>query len=186
MANPVDYDDWAQWPGDELLEVKRSLMRQFFAKVIAKTLPMRESWVGRENQVLLVDAIGSGPTSAFDTGGNLALFANKSLRQYKPGEIVLSGSLALNDSSHCGATVEMVNSSAATLTVTLNASPALGVSNRFHCEILRTIASAAVQVVCTGTLVLRNPDGHTRISAGGMARLYIVGNDVYFLGYTEA
>lgn len=185
MPDPVNYEDWANWPSDAELEVKRSLMRTFFDKVIKKTLPLLESWSGRSGQILVVNGAATGPTSIGDASVAAALFGNVAVRQFKAGAVPLAASASLTDRDHGGASLDLGNGSAATLTVALNADPALGVSDGFQCEVVRLLGSAAVQVAAGAGLTLRNPDGHSRVIEGGVARLRVKGADLYFWGYTE-
>lgn len=184
MADPVNFEDWAEWPPDTVLEVRRSLLRAFFTKVIAKTLALPEVWSGLAGQVLVVTQAAAGPAPIGGAGVGAALFGNVGVRGFKAGALPIAASTSLTDAAHGGASLDLAPSSAITLTVALDADPAVGVSDGFTCELLRCAGAAAVQIVAAPGLTLRNPDEHTRVADVGLARLRVVGSDLYFHGYT--
>ncbi len=185
MPDPVNYPDWATWPDLAGDEVSRAILQQFLAKTIARIGTLPEDYTGSEGQVIAVNAAGTGPTPAADTEADHLLFGLKGVRGFKAAGIQLAGSIDLTDSDHSGASIEMANSSAAVLTVTLDSDPEVGVSTRFQVSVRRLIGSAAVSIALGPGLTNRNPDGHTSVTEGRPALISVIGTDVYFDGYTE-
>jgi len=186
MADPSNFADWANYPSDEVLEVKRSLIRSFFAKVINKIKATPESWSGKGGEVIVSHNDETGPVPASLSDVEFVDFSQLPVRNFKAGTIPLAASDNLTDNEHSGGLIVATNSSSATLTVALNADPALGVSDLFQCEVLRHPSASSLTIVAGTGLTLSNPDSHTKVVAGGVARLQVVGSLLYFLGYTES
>lgn len=186
MADPSNFEDWANYPSDDVLEVKRAFIRSFFAKVINKIKATPETWSGKAGEVIVTHNDETGPTPASLSELEYASFSQLPVRGYKAGAVPLASSTNITDNDHGGALIVMSNNSSETLTINLDADPALGVSDLFQCEILRTNAASAVSIAVGAGITLYNPDGHTKVVAGAIARLQLVDGILYFLGYTES
>lgn len=186
MADPTLFTDFRNWPSDDLPEVVRAFARRFQSQVINKILDLPEDYTEYDREVICVNESGHSPVPASQIGDVPASFANKQVKNYKPGMVDLAGSDTLTDDEHCGALILMANSSAATLTIVLSSDSSAGVSNGFECHVLRLVGSESVEIVMGPGLTNRNPDGHTKVAAAGRIVIFVRGTDVYIHGYGES
>jgi hypothetical protein len=186
MADPVVFADWANFPPDVAPFIDQAIQRAFHLKIINKIKATPEVWTGLAGQVMVAAATLDGDSPASLAGADPVLFANKSVAAFKPNQVPLTGATNLTDNNHCGRMLICTNTSAMALTANLNADPAVGVSNGFHCDILHCVSAAAITITAGTGLTLRNVDAHTRVTDGGIARLTVIGTDLYFFGYTES
>lgn len=187
LDNPETLEDFALgWPRDDVEEIDSEQFQLFIQLVSNRIKAMADVWASYAGQVIAVNGTGTGPTAAGASGLAALLFANKGVRGFKFAPLDVTGAVVLTDNGHGGVTLLLKNTTPITITIAPTGDPQTGCSTGFVCEILRCVEStAAAQIVFSGC-TNRNPDGHTRIKAGRLAQLKLVGADVYFNGYTEA
>ena len=113
---------------------------------------------------------GLGPAPATD--GTVAVsFGRRSLRDFRPDAVDIDADTTVTDALHVGRLLRKKTDSAAVLTVNAHPDPAVGVSDSFACTFLRYPTAGDLQIV--SDLINQHPDGHSRVSAGGMATLYV-------------
>ena len=173
------------FPGDQLTIIQRSQFRDFNDRVIDRIEELPANYAGLSGQVLVVNNSATGPKNAAASGITMVDFAGLEVGNFKQRRVSLAGPASLTTNGHLGANVLMINGSAATITVAINANPAVGIADGFICEIRRAVGSGAVQIVAGSGLSLFNADGHTRIKDGCVARLTAESGTLYFEGRTE-
>lgn len=184
MADPASFEDYASYPADSDVP-KRSLFRTFFAGIVNRIKALPTSYTGYAGEVIAVNADETGPTAASQVGGTSISFAGKEVGYLKPRVIDVSGSISVTDDDHGGCELYWTAASAGTITFDLNASPSVGISDKFECKIRRKAGSGACQIILSGSLSNANPDGHTRVKEGRPASVAVRGLSVYIDGYTE-
>jgi hypothetical protein len=185
MADSV-FASFGNYPSDAELEISQATFRTGHTDIVNRIEEVPENFTGMIGQVMAVKDDERGFCNCGSTALTAVTFAQKPVKGFKVGAVTVTGSVSLTDNSHGGVSIMMTNGSAATVTVSISANPASGISADFTCEIARAHNASAVQVVASGGATLRNPQGHTRISQGGIVRLRLHGSDLYFWGYTEA
>lgn len=165
--------------------IPQSGFRDFHDRVIDRTEEIPANFAGMAGQVMVVNNAQTGCTNVAASAVPVVFFSRIAVGRFQQWDISAAGNLSLNANSHLGACINMSNSSAATITVAINADPALGVADRFICEVRRLSGAGVVTIAAGSGLTLFNVDGHTKVRNGGVVRLKALGGTLYFEGRTE-
>lgn len=167
------------------VDVDKSDARAFVAEVNTRLGEHPLSWAPYDTGlVMALTDTGLGPAPATD-GTVPVRFGRRALRDFRPNAIDIDADTTITDSLHVGRLLRKKNDTAAVLTVNGHPDPTVGVADSFACTLLRYPTAGALQIV--SDLINQHPSGHTRVSAGGLATLYVDTVDgVWFLiGATE-
>lgn len=136
-------------------------------------------------EIIALTDNGLGPAPASD--GTVPIrFGRRSLRDFRPEAVDIDASTTITDALHLGCVLRKQTEDAAVLTINPHIDPTVGVFDRFACTLLRYPAAGELQIV--SDLANQHPSGHTRVSAGGMATIFVdaVARVWFFKGDTEA
>lgn len=153
------------------VDVDKSDARAFVAEVNTRLgeAPLSYAPYNTGEAMVLTDT-GLGPAPASD-GTVPVRFGRRGLRDFRPDAVDIDADTTVTDALHVGRLLRKKTDSAAVLTINAHPDPAVGVSDSFACTFLRYPTAGDLQIV--SDLINQHPDGHSRVSAGGMATLYV-------------
>ncbi len=136
-------------------------------------------------ELLALTDSGLGPAPASD-GTVPVRAARRGFCDFRPVPVDIDQDTTITDALHVGRLLRKKTEDAAVLTINPHVDPDVGVSDSFACTLLRYPTAGELQIV--SDLANQHPSGHTRVSAGGFATLYVDTVDgVWFMtGATEA
>lgn len=173
------------FPSDSTPTIQQSGFRDFNDRVIDRIEEVPVNFTGLAGQVMVVNNAQTGFTAVASSSAPTIFFGRIAVGRFQQWDISAAGNLTLNANAHLGSCINMSNSSAATITVAINSDPAVGVADRFICEVRRLVGAASVTIAAGSGLTLFNTDGHNKIKNGCVARLKALGGTLYFEGRTE-
>lgn len=136
-------------------------------------------------QVLAVQGNGSSFTVAAENTGPIG-FGLQAVRRFRPHALVITGSVALTDNSHCGSWLLFAPTSPMNVTIGLSVNPASGVGEYFQINMLRLFGASEVTIVFGGGLTNRQSSGFARLDVAKVASVFVVDNDAYMSGGLKA
>lgn len=165
--------------------IPQSSFRDWHDRVIDRTEEIPSNFAGMAGQVMVVNNAQTGLTNVAASSVPVVFFSRIAVGRFQQWDVSATSSLSLNANAHLGCCVNMSNGSAATITVAINADPAIGVADRFICEVRRLVGAGVVTIAAGSGLTLFNADGHSKIRSGCVVRLKVLGGQLYFEGRTE-
>jgi hypothetical protein len=149
------------------------------AKMIA-TLPT--DWSSYDSQLVVVAADGSGPTAASASGATAIDLGGLAFANGKTAAASVTGSGLLTDSAHRGRDLQYTGASAITLTINLDPTGLLGVTDGFNCHVYRANDAGSVgqlHLAVGAGITLQRPDGNLGVPAGNGVAIKLVGTRLY-------
>lgn len=190
MANAGDPTDLAgfaagNWPPSGSPGPAQDTMRILVGNVAKRVQALPASGLGFEGQPLVGKSDGSGATFAtaagvalIDTGG-LPIVGNEL------ATVTITGSTGVTGRLHRGRILHYAGTGAINLTFNPDNTDAAGVSDGFHCVILRSYDSGSsgnITVQLGSGLTLQRADGYVRIAAGYPVGVAVIGARFYLTG----
>lgn len=186
MTTPTTFADFVNWPSDEPNEsIDPAFFRLWHSFVYDRLAATPDDWEDKAGQILVTVATEDGFAPVAEAGNDVVKFGTKGVAGFLQHDITIASPVALTNTDHLGGCINMSNSSSAVITVALDINPAVGVLDRFVCQIRRLVGAAAVQIVAGTGITVFNADGHTRITEGGLVQIKVLNGIAYFEGRTE-
>lgn len=149
------------------------------AKMIA-TLPT--DWSSYAGELLVVAADGGGPTAASASGATAVDLGGLAFANGKTAVTSVTGSGLLTDNTHRGRDLQYAGSSSITLTINLDPTGLLGVTDGFNCHVYRAYDAGSVGqlhlAVGTG-ITLQRPDANLGVPPGNAVAIKLIGTRLY-------
>jgi hypothetical protein len=149
------------------------------AKKIA-TMPV--DWSAYVGQLLVVGSAGDGPTVASASGVTAVDLGGLAFANGKTSLVSVTGSGLLTDNAHRGRDLQYVGTSAITLTINLDPTGLLGITDGFNCHLYRAYDAGSVGqlhlAVGTG-ITLQRPDGNLGVPPGNGVAIKLIGTRLY-------
>lgn len=162
-------------------------IRANFLAINNKIARLPESYTSAPAGTLVVTSDASDGIQTAAEGTEPVHVAGRQIGHYKPAVVAIANNTSITTQNHEGCLLRMRNSGGVILQLEKNASVSLGVQDLFSCTIYRPSSSGSVQI-SSSSLTNDHPQGHTKVSAGHMATLFVDGETNRFLleGGTEA
>lgn len=190
MPNPGDPTDLpgvaqGNWPADGSPGPAQDTARIVFTELAKRAQAFPASGAGFEGQIVLGKSDGTGATFAAAAGVAFIDCAGLPIVGNELGAVTITGSTGITGKLHRGRVLHYFGATSINLTINLDGTDNAGVSDGFHCVILRAYdngATGQVHVVLGSGLTLQRADGLLGVAAGFPVGVAVLGGRLYLTG----
>jgi hypothetical protein len=170
------------WPKTGEPGPDQATMQALLTDAAKKIAPMPTDWSPYDGQLLIVKADGSGPTAASDSGVTAVDLGGLAFANGRTAVVTVTGSGLLTDSAHRGRDLQYTGTSAITLTINLDPTGLLGITDGFNCHVYRANDAGSVgqlHLAVGAGITLQRPDGNLGVPAGNGVAIKLIGTRLY-------
>jgi len=170
------------WPKTGEPGPDQATMQALLTQVAKMISTMPTDWSAYAGQLLVVGSAGDGPTVASASGVAAVDLGGLAFANGKTALVNITGSGLLSDNAHRGRDLLYTGASANTLTVNLDPTGLLGVTDGFSCHVYRAYDGGSVGqlhlAVGTG-ITLQRSDGNLGVPLGNAVAVKLLGTRLF-------
>jgi hypothetical protein len=170
------------WPKTGEPGPDQATMQALLTQTAKMISTMPTDWSAYDGQLLVVAADGSGPTVASVSGVTAVDLGGLAFANGKTALVSITGSGLLSDAVHRGRDAQYTGTSAITLTVNLDPTGLLGITDGFNCHLYRAYDAGSVgqlHLAVGAGITLQRPDGNLGVPPGNGVAIKLVGTRLY-------
>jgi hypothetical protein len=170
------------WPKTGEPGPDQATMQALLTQVAKMIATMPTDWSAYAGQLLVVNSVGGGPTVASASGVTAVDLGGVAFANGKTALASVTGAGLLTDNAHRGRDLQYTGTSAVTLTINLDPTGLLGVTDGFNCHVYRAYDAGSVGQLhlALGTgITLQRPDANLGVPPGNAVAIKLLGTRLY-------